>query len=50
VKGEKSVYVYLASLMGVPCPLKTAVPKLFWAGPKSEFAEHFATHASNNIW
>jgi len=26
----------------------SAVPKLFWARPKTEFGEHLATQASNN--
>jgi len=25
------------------------VPKLFWSRPKSEFCEHLATQASNNV-
>jgi len=26
------------------------VPKHFWARPKSEFGEHFATQPPNNVW
>jgi len=29
---------------------RPAVPKLFWARPKSECVEHFATQASNSVW
>jgi len=28
---------------------RSAVPKLFWARPKTEFGEHLATQASNNV-
>jgi len=26
------------------------VPKHFWARPKSEFGEHFASQPPNNVW
>ena len=28
---------------------RSAVPKLFWVRPKTEFGEHFVTQASNNV-
>jgi len=27
-----------------------AVPKHFWAQPKSEFGEHLTTQVSNSVW